>query len=618
MNTIRILSSIILLIISCFPTNLSAQNCEVTKYISNCEVLKNKLCITDSIELKILNRSGEEYTNISIPYSKNEKLSNIEGWIEDKAGRRVRNLTRNEITDQSDFSDMSLYEDNFLKKFQLKYNDYPYKVCYTYRTTLNQFIAVANWTPALFARIPTRDAKLVVIMPKNYKYKIFMRDVTFVKSDTLEKQISSVYTAKYINMDEEEPNAQPLEDIKPKLIIIPEQFSYGITGSTADWKSIGNWYFNLNKGLNDLPASEKEIIAQEIKGITDKVEIIKILYHYVQDHTRYINVSIGVGGLKAYPASYVAQNKYGDCKALTNYMKALLEFAGINSKYVLLNRDLHPNKIIDDLPFPQFNHVILAVPLNRDTIWIENTENSEAFNYVGSSIQNRKGLLIDENDSKLISIPAFKKKDVELVRNIDVLLNNQGSGEVNVVFSFKGYYYEIFNEFNAGYNKDKQDNLVKDYMPFNNYEVLDWKLSKGDRDTAKIKLAAKLNLIKMMKRVGDEYYFNTFPVMTGVYGPPNARKLPIVFTYPVFNTDNVTFTIPEGLEVKAIPKDQVISSQFGKYEVHFSFAANVVHVSKKFELYTNEYSIEQYKFFYDFYKSLKELEKNPIILKMKN
>jgi hypothetical protein len=565
-----------------------------------------------------LNRSGEEYTNISIPYSKNEKLSNIEGWIEDKAGRRVRNLTRNEITDQSDFSDMSLYEDNFLKKFQLKYNDYPYKVCYTYRTTLNQFIAVANWTPALFARIPTRDAKLVVIMPKNYKYKIFMRDVTFVKSDTLEKQISSVYTAKYINMDEEEPNAQPLEDIKPKLIIIPEQFSYGITGSTADWKSIGNWYFNLNKGLNDLPASEKEIIAQEIKGITDKVEIIKILYHYVQDHTRYINVSIGVGGLKAYPASYVAQNKYGDCKALTNYMKALLEFAGINSKYVLLNRDLHPNKIIDDLPFPQFNHVILAVPLNRDTIWIENTENSEAFNYVGSSIQNRKGLLIDENDSKLISIPAFKKKDVELVRNIDVLLNNQGSGEVNVVFSFKGYYYEIFNEFNAGYNKDKQDNLVKDYMPFNNYEVLDWKLSKGDRDTAKIKLAAKLNLIKMMKRVGDEYYFNTFPVMTGVYGPPNARKLPIVFTYPVFNTDNVTFTIPEGLEVKAIPKDQVISSQFGKYEVHFSFAANVVHVSKKFELYTNEYSIEQYKFFYDFYKSLKELEKNPIILKMKN
>lgn len=618
MNRLRILSSIILFVISYCPMNLYAQNCEVTKYISNCEVLKNKLCIIDSIELKIVNRAGEDYTKISIPYSKNEKLSDIEGWIEDKSGKRIRILKRNEITDRSEFSNMSLYEDNSIKRFQLKHSDYPYKVCYTFKTTINQFIAIADWSPVLFARIPTREAKLRVKFPKEYRYNIFLRDVNLIRSDTIGDQISKVFTAKYQNMDHIEANGQSFEDFKPRLIVVPEKFFYGITGSTEDWKTYGNWFFKLNKGLNDLPVSEKEIISQLIKGITDKREIIKVLYHYVQDHTRYINVTIGVGGFKSYPASYVAQNKYGDCKALTNYMKALLEFTGINSNYVLINRDLNPNKIIADLPCPQFNHVLLAVPVNHDTIWIENTENSEAFDYVGSTIQNRLALLIDENDSKLISMPTFKKRDVELIRNINVSLNNQGNGEANVFFSFKGYYYELFNELNSSYSKEDQDNLVKEYMPFNNYEVLDWKLNRADRDSAKIELVSRINLIKMMKQLGDEFYFNSFPVRTGVFTPPNERNLPLVFSYPVFHIDNVTYTIPKGLEVKVVPKDQVISSPFGNYEVHFSYDTNAIHVSKKFELYANEYKIEQYKMFYDFYKSIKEIEKNLVILKKSN
>jgi transglutaminase-like putative cysteine protease len=542
----------------------------------------------------------------------------LDGWIEDAGGNKIRSLKKDEITDRSEFSNSSLYEDNFIKSFELKHNTYPYTICYTYKISINQFITVDDWSPALYARIPTREARVVVVLPKDYPTEKYLRNVKLVKSDTADNKISTVYSSEYRQIDHNETNAQNFEDFKPRLIIVAQHFNYGINGSTSDWKSYGNWFFNLNKGLDDLPASEKEIVSQLIKGVTDTNEVIKILYHYVQDHTRYINVSIGIGGFKAYPASYVAQNKYGDCKALTNYMKALLEFAGIKSYSVLINRSLIPEKIIADLPFPQFNHVLLAVPLKQDTIWLENTENSEAFNYVGATIQNRKALWVDEDASKLISMPALKDKDVELYRNIRITFDNQGNGKAKTLFRFKGFYYEQFNDLDAHYNKDEQDNIVKEYMPFTNYEVIDWKLVKSERDSAKIELASGISLMKMMKQVGADYYFNTLPIRTGLFVPPSDRKLPLFFPFPVSSIDSVSYVIPDGLQVKSVPKDQSLTTPFGNFSVHITFDDKTIHATKKFEIHANEYPIEQYQLFYDFYKSVREIEKNLILLNKKN
>jgi len=126
-----------------------------------------------------------------------------------------------------------------------------------------------------------------------------------------------------------------------------------------------------------------------------------------------------------------------------------------------------------------------------------------------------------------------------------------------------------------------------------------------------------LGLNKVLNQIGEEFYFNTFPIKKGVFSPPTERNLPLRFDFPIQNIDSVVYIIPDGLEVKSVPEDLAISTQFGNFESHIKWDSNRIRVTKKFELIPNYYTLEQYKLFYEFHKLVVQNEKHPIILKKK-
>jgi len=580
--------------------------------------MKNdKLIETDSVVIQINNRNGERYTNVGVKYSKNQKISDLNGWIEDATGIIVRKLKNGDITDRNAISDYSLYEDDFVKTFQLKHDTYPYRIVYSYRKTTKDFISI-GWEPGLFNLVPTHSAKLVFISPKNFKIRKYSHNIMESVIDTVENSVRYRWESEYLKPFHDEIYSVSNRQVLPYVIISPIHFVYGVEGENENWQTFGNWQYRLIKDLGVLPEDEKIKVAQLIKGISDKREIVKVLYHYLQDHTRYINVTIDVGGLKPYPASYVAQNKYGDCKALSNYMKALLNFAGINSFYTIIYRGEQPFEIIKSLPCAEyFNHAILTVPLGKDTIWLENTSNTGPFGNVSYDIQNREALVIDEFDSKLIKMPVLNKFDVMNCRKIDVTFTEAGHAAVLLKASFKGGDFDYFNQLKSDLNKDEQDEVIRKIIKISNFDLIQWELNKPHRDTASIDLSLKLTLYKALKALGQENYFSNLGIGVPVFSNPKERANPVEISCPIYEVDSATYHLPVGYEIKSIPEKVSIVTIYGNYEFSVEPKGSVVMVFKKFELFSGNYSLSQYPDFYKFISAVNDKENTKILIKKK-
>ena len=72
-------------------------------------------------------------------------------------------------------------------------------------------------------------------------------------------------------------------------------------------RTLGNSITCWPRAFLPFPEKETSKINSLIKGIDDEKQKIRVLYHYLQDETRYINISLETGGLKPRRASYVAK-----------------------------------------------------------------------------------------------------------------------------------------------------------------------------------------------------------------------------------------------------------------------------------------------------------------------
>ncbi len=589
-------------------------NCEVIRYATFIEISNDKLSTTDTIILQINNRSGDDYSEIELDYTKDDPITDLSAWIEDQNGNIIRYLKKQEIKESSAISEVSFYEDSYVKRFVLKHNEYPYRIGYTYKTSSRQFLYIANWYPILGFEVPTRLAQLTFLSPENYPVNILEHHIKPAIITNSSGMTRKVWNTNYDGSFSSEVYCPDISGILPSVKIVPENFFYGTTGSTTDWKSFGNWQYRLIHGLDDLPQNEKLVVSRMIQGIQDRKEIVRILYHYMQDHTRYINVSMDIGGLKPYPASYVSQNKYGDCKALTNYMKALLNHAGIISYYTLVYASTQPRLLMKDFPSQQFNHVILTVPLEHDTIWLESTNNTNPFGYIGTFTQNRSALLIDDRESKIIRLPSLQVQEALEGKHLDFVLQKDMISEIKMRITYRGLGFDRLNALHNQYNLGDQDQILRKILPFPNYDLKNWKIIQKDRDSSAIAFVSDFSLKNILQKAVDEYYFALVPAEVPDFTTPKSRKLAVNIPYPICSSDTLVYHLPLGTTRVSAPDTVDLSNRYGRYKMSCVRENNTLTVFREFCLNRGSYNLEEYPQLFEFVSAAKTYDKRKIII----
>ncbi len=606
----------LLLIILCTikPVLCQEYDCEIITYSTRCSIENNKLVAEKDVLLQINNRRGDNYSRISIPSSAGNKVSNIYAHIEDMHGNIIRKLKNNEIVLRNAISESSLYTDDFLRTFELKHNSYPYRISLSYKTTYSDFLFIENWSPVLFRSVPTKQAILSLKVPENYRVKNFIQGAVHYETSSLpDGRISHEWSASYEQPVKTELFSPSLFEIVPNVRIVPETFKYGLEGSHKTWESFGNWQYRLNNNLDKLPEAEIAKISELVRDVSGNKEKVKILYHYLQDNTRYVNVSIDIGGLKSYPAEYVAYNKYGDCKALTNYMKTLLHYAGIRSYYATLYAGENPEKLIVDFPSHQSNHAILFVPMEKDTFWLECTNKTTPFGFVGTFIQNRPAFIIDECNSHFVMTPELSLEDNSIIRNFRIKPRFTAT-EIHLRYLCRGEYFDMFNEFISTYNKVDQNKLMHEYIPFSIIELKNWNLKQESRDSAEITLTADVSIQNFTGDYGNQLFYPVPDFDLPHFDTPQKRKLPLHITYPITKTDSVLFDFPVDSDLSTSFDDAEIINEFGTYRIQSSITERQVLVVKTIRIYRGEYSVDKYPAFYEFFNKVDLLEKKDFII----
>lgn len=528
-------------------------------------IYKKKLAIT------ILNSKARDQAEFTLSYSKLATLRNISATVYDQLGSAVKKLKKSEIRDYSSYDGFSVYSDTRLKYIDLRSNNYPYTVEISFDYVYNGLMSFPSWTAQTPGEYSVQKASLKVVAPSEYnlRYKTHNLDKPEISSAADLKN----YAWKVENLlptEREAKSADPYNGYK-KVMLAPSQFEMeGYSGDLTTWKNFGKWYQQLNAGRDDLNEQDMAKIKKLVAGTKNDREKIKIVYEYLQKNTRYVSIQLGLGGWQTFPASYVAENGYGDCKALTNYTNTVLKNIGVSSYYTLVKAGKYGKSIDSDFPSNQFNHMILCVPLASDTVWLECTSQTNPFGYLGYFTSDRDVLVLNENGGEIAHTPAYQGDENAYVTKGKVTIDKEGNGKLTLESKFNGLSYEYVDNYNQLDEKDKMK-LIRSMFPVNNLELNNVEFSEERTQIPSALLKVDFDARKVAKVSGKRVFLVPNQINRSEYIPSTVENRTSDFKvrYETNVIDSITFELPPGIHIEYLPEEKHIESEFGKYEVSY-------------------------------------------------
>ncbi|MCM4159889.1 DUF3857 domain-containing protein [Antarcticibacterium flavum] len=516
----------------------------------------------------VLNKQGEGSVAAGQFYNGNIKIKKQQALIYNAAGEQIKKIKQKEFRDVSAVSSNDLYTDSRIQYLDYTPHSYPYTVVYESEIQNNSTVFIAPWDPVPGYAVSVENAAYHISNPLAIPYRLEEKNL-----DKLEVQKSSEikmlsYEVKNIPAYEREYLSPPLQEFVPYLAIALDEFSLvGVKGAASNWQEFGKWqYDNLLAGKNELPASTVLKIKQLTAGAANDVEKARIIYQYVQDNTRYISVQLGIGGWEPMLAEDVDKLGYGDCKALTNFTKALLDSQGITSHYAVIYGGKNRRDIKENFASMQGNHVILQLPQEEEDIWLECTSQTDPFGYLGDFTDNRNVLLIKPEGGEIARTRAYPFSDNIRESHCEIELEDNGQFSAAVTRLSSGVPYG--NIYPLGrQTREKQDMYYKNnWSHLKNLQVIDLKL-ENKRDIQQFSESIDLTGNNLVTKAGNRLLVPLNFLTPSLYSTPRSdfRKLPFEIARGATYKDTFIYALPENYEIEALPSPVKINSEFGNF-----------------------------------------------------
>ena len=591
------------------PKELRENACSVVRSEETVLEVKSlsKATVNITYAITILNKNGLEDGYFHEFYGKFTKLSGVKGRVFDENGEQVKRIPMEDILDYSAISGYSVYEDNRVKFIDPKFRNFPFTVEYSYEQSFDGFFSFPSWYPQPKYNLAVEKSSYKAVIPKGLMFRYIERNNSSKATVTSDAENDTYYwEVRNLKALEPEPYSLPDQEIFPYMIAAPADFEIeGFKGNLTSWENFGKFISTLNAGKNILNDETKKILNKLVAGATNDYEKVRKIYEYMQGRTRYVSIQVGIGSWQPFDASTVQRLSYGDCKALANYMKSLLEAIGIKSNYCLVNAGESAPLMIREFPSSQFNHAFLCVPLSNDTLWLECTSQRVPCGFNGNFTDDRDVLLIDDDKCKVVHTKAFSFDNNKETQKSHVKIDENGKGSVEINTVYKGLKYEdILSTFLADDANKKRK--ISERMKFPSFQVLSFNYKENKAVIPTIEEKLNLNFENFLTPMGSRYLLQ-FNFSNRIDDAPTnlrSRKTDVYVRRSSIDMDTITYDLPLSLKPESLPKPVSIKTQFGEYLAKVEFTNNQLVYTRSFLINKGQYRASDYTSFVDFFEKV--------------
>jgi hypothetical protein len=578
----------------------------------------NKCRLHEINVITILDQGGEKHLKTEFAYSSEFRIEQIGITFYDKNGILIKKLGRKDLSDVSYDLYGSVYSDYRKLRLNTSPSAYPYTCRYEISYLQDYSYSFLTWEPMEEYDQSIQNGLLTITLPANYKLNYrgtgpvgSIRQTDNNGKVTYEWEIHNIPAFSY------EAFAPPEPVGVPRLMLSPSGFAFeNYRGNMSDWKHYGQFLGQLMEGRNDISAALAQKIQLLTADIADTIEKIRTVYKYLQNTTRYVSIQIGIGGLQPFAASTVEKYGYGDCKALANYMKTLLEAIHIKSYCSFIDAGKYKNYYDTGFVHDPYNHVIVYVPLNNRDIWLECTSQIMPFGFLGDFTDNRYALVIREDGGKLKRTTDYSGDKSIMSRKAIVQLADDRNAKSKVTTTYTGLNYdEILPLLHADYERQK------DYLYDHYIDIPDFKINSfGYEDYPQIYPHAvekfDLSLINYTSVSGTRMFVPLNLMNHFNYVPKNEpeRVNPVHIDQAVMESDSLSFYFPVDYSIEFLPASDSVTNRFGKMIIEISANEGVVRYIRKLVIYRDEYPKESYPEFVEFCRFINKMDGLKMVL----
>ena len=582
------------------------------RYISKTEmVCKERRVIT------VLDKRGLSAANLLISLNKGySTLGRFSGSMTDSQGTLLCKIKKSDL-EYTEYSEM-LADDACSYFYTCEPPHYPFTVTYEWEEKHSNGIA---WLPTF---VPQGNSNQQVYKARyhieaspglDFRYKLFNVSANVEEGigdkggrvlDICMDSLPALHT---------EPLSPASYEIFPHAYIVPATFVFGgYNGSYETWAAYGSWLFSLMEGRDVLPQNVVAELRQKTASCSTPREKVQVVCDILAATTRYVSIQLGVGGMQPAAAAEVCRTGYGDCKALVNYARAMLGELGIESNYVVINTE-RENITRDFVNGSQFNHAILQVPLDGDTLWVECTNPTLPLGYLHDGIAGHDALIVTAMGGKLCRLPSYAHSQNVLQNNVAISLANDGSATVGMQRECSGAKYEGLHFFSK-LTKVEQRDYLRSCLNMPNAEVTAISYNENREGVPSCAVTCLATVARYATKSGNRFFVPLNP-LKGVSQLPagDDRRTDVVIKSGTVYVDNVEIVLPDGFMVESLLQPINISSSIASFEVDAVQEGNVVRISQKLSFNKGRYSKELYAELRSVVKALYDVSASKVVVR---